>query len=39
MGVLLRFRRGAPHMRGAHTKYQVITLRFEMRGDVFPLRA
>jgi hypothetical protein len=30
---------GAPLIRGAHTKFQSISLRFEMRGDVFPPRA
>jgi hypothetical protein len=37
--VLCKVRRGAPHIRGAHTKYQGSSQRFGMRGDVFPPRA
>jgi hypothetical protein len=32
-------RKGAPHLGGAHTKFQVKRLRFGVRGDVFPPRA
>jgi hypothetical protein len=35
---VVRVRRGAPHIRGAHTNIKG-KLRFEMRGDVFPPRA
>jgi hypothetical protein len=34
-----RSRKGAPLIRGAHTKSQVKRLRFGVRGDVFPPRA